>query len=141
MIPVTKKLEEKLGEAGLLAQSLKELSPLLDEKGLEAYFSVVELFVSFDPSFSTRLLRSGAAILAAIQDKPTRLDALNVFLSMGKAKWSVARAALKTISQISEMESGFTVQWLRHGHDIGHTALDAGILYFESSPAVLEQLG
>lgn len=138
---MTKKLEEKLGNADLLAQSLEELSPLLDAKGLEAYFSVVELFGSFDPSFSTRLLRSGAATLSAIQDKPTRLDALNVFLSMGKAKWSVARAALKTISQISEMEPGFIVQWLRHGHDIGHTALDAGILYFESSPAVLEQLG
>ncbi len=141
MIPVTKKLEEKLGDADLLAQSLKELSPLLDEKGLEAYFSVVELFVSFDPSFSTRLLRSGAAILAAIQDRPTRRDALNVFLSMGKAKWSVARAAVKTLSRVSEMEPGFTVEWLRRGHDIGHAALDAGILYFESSPAVLEQLG
>ncbi|MCP4629534.1 MAG: hypothetical protein GY850_39425 [bacterium] len=141
MIPVTKNLEEKLANADLVAQSLEELSPLLDEKGLTAYFSVVELFISFDPSFSTRLLRSGAATVSAIQDKPTRLDALNVLLSMGKSKWSVARAALKTISQISEIEPGFIVQWLRNGHDIGHTALDAGILYFESSPVVLEQLG
>ena len=141
MIPVQKKLEEKLGNADLVAQSFKELSPLLDEKGLEDYYSVVELFLPFDDSFSIWLLRSGPAILPTIQDKTARREILNVFLSMGKAKWSVAQAALKTISQISEMEPGFTVEWLRHGHDIGHTALDAGILYFVSSPAVLEQLG
>ncbi len=141
MVPVLEKLKKKHGNDGLLEKSVEGLESLVDEKGIEAYLSLVEMFWSFDSSFSTRLLRSGASILSAMKDKQTRIDALKVLLSMGKPGWSVARSALEKIRVISEIEPGFIVQWLRHGHDLGRTALDAGSLYFESSPSVLELLG
>ena len=142
MVPSFRKTRKKRhGNDGLLEKSVEGLESLVDEKGIEAYLSLVEMFLSFDSSFSTRLLRSGASILSVMKDKQTRIDALKVLLSMGKPGWSVARSALEKIRVISEIEPGFIVQWLRHGHDLGRTALDAGSLYFESSPSVLELLG
>jgi hypothetical protein len=141
MTLVAKKLKENLGNDALLEQGLNEVRPLLDEAGLEAYLSVVELLLPFDFSLSTWLLRSGASTLTPLKDKPSRRICLDVLVSMGRSKWSVVRAALKNMSLISEMEPEFTIGWLKHGHRLGHTALDAGILYFESSPAVLEVLG
>ena len=141
MAPVLEKLKKKHGNDGLLEESVEGLESLVDEKGVEAYLSLVKMLLPFDSSFSTRLLHSGASILSAMKDKQTRIEALEVLLSMGKPGWSVARSALEKIKVISEIEPGFTVRWLRNGHDLGRTALDAGILYFESSYSVLELLG
>jgi len=141
MAPVLEKLKKKHGNDGLLEKSVESLESLVDEKGIKAYLSLVEMFMPFDSSFATWLLRSGVSILSVMKDKRTRIEAIEVLLLMGKPGWSVARSALKKIGVISEIKPGFTVRWLRHGRDLGRTALDAGILYFESSPSVLELLG
>ncbi len=137
---VEKTLIEKLGNAALVEEALGKVSPLLDEEGMRAYLLLIDSFTSLDPSFSVSLLSSGYKTLSSLKS-PARKDALKAILEMGRSKWSVVERAYRTFPLVAEMSSAVILEWLRFGSALADIDQDVAIQYFESSPAVFEDLG
>lgn len=135
-----KTLIEKLGNAGLVERALREISPLLDERGMRSYLLLIDSFTSLDPSFAVFLLSSGHKTLSSLRS-PSRGDALKAILDMGRSKWSVVEHAYRTLPLVSGMTPEVISEWLRCGNALADIDQDVAIQYFDSSPAVFEDLG
>lgn len=132
---------ERLGEDDYLREKIRDVSPLLNDEGLKNYVRLIGMFVSFDHSVSLRLLKTGRGLFSAIDDPDTCTEVLNEVIRMGRAKWSVAAEALKTLPLVAHMPSGFLADWLSLGNRIGEIDQDVAIQYIAVSPPVYEILG
>ncbi len=131
----------KLGNAELVEEALGKVGTILDEEGMRSYLLLIDSFTSLDPSFSGFLLSSGHRILSALRSPSVRGKALESLLGMGRSKWSVVEHAYRTLPHVSEMLPEVIEEWLRCGSSLADIDQDVAIQYFESSPAVFEELG
>ncbi len=140
MTALEKALRERVGGA-LFEQSLRDVTPLLDEAGMTAYFRAADLFMPFDPAVSKWMLRAAPALLEGLGSPETRREILEILLGMGRAKWSAAAAMLKKLPNLAEYGPAFVVQWLRHGSELADLDQDAALQYCDASAAILERMG
>ena len=141
MTETEQRLRAEFGNNGLLEHGIGNVRPLLDDEGVEAYLKVVEMFMPFDDSVSVWLLRSGGEMLCTVADSRARREALDIIPGFGRSNWSAAAEALKQLSQVGAMGNGFVLKWLGHGRDLAAIDMDAAIMYFRSSPQVVESIG
>ncbi len=132
---------KKIGQEALFAQCLEEVGPILDEQGLDSFFSIAEMFHSFNKSACEWLLGSGARALSVIDSKDDRRTALEIIIGMGKANWSVGIASFKKMVEISETDHGFHLDWLENAASLASVDQDVAVEYLNASPKVLQHLG
>jgi len=134
-------LIEKMGNDAPVHDAIARVGELLDEEGMSAYLRLVDSFLSLDAPFSRHLLSTGYETLCCIQGRPARRESLEVFLGMGRSKWSVVEKAYRTLPQIAGVPGEFVPRWLGWGGSLADIDQDVAIQYFDSSPAVIGRIG
>jgi hypothetical protein len=131
---------DRLGDAGLVADAVRALDGLLDEKGLERYLRIADSFIALDRAQAVQLLRTGRAALQPLRDADTRGRVLGLLLEMGRPKWSVVAAAFPKLALLGS-HPDLVLDWLQSASTLADVDQDVALEYVDASVPVIGAIG